>query len=151
MQYQERLDEAEARFNELTAQMADPAVINDSEQYRKVAKAQSELTELVAKYREWKKAHRELIDARAMLERNRSGFAGDGGSWKCAAGAGAASRSNTNSRFCCCPKIRTTRKTLCSRFARARAATRHRCLPAKFSACTRATRKNRAGKWRSLR
>ena len=67
MQYQERLDEAEARFNELTAQMTDPAVINDSELYRKTAKSQSELSELVGKYRAWKKAHRELIDARAML------------------------------------------------------------------------------------
>jgi len=67
MQYQERLDEAEARFNELTAQMTDPAVINDSELYRKTAKSQSELSELVGKYRGWKKAHRELIDARAML------------------------------------------------------------------------------------
>jgi peptide chain release factor 1 len=67
MQYQERLNEAEARFNELTAQMADPAVINDSELYRKTSKAQSELADLVGKYRDWKKAHRELIDARAML------------------------------------------------------------------------------------
>lgn len=67
MQYQERLDEAEARFNELTAQMADPAVINDSELYRKTSKAQSELADLVGKYRDWKKAHRELLDARAML------------------------------------------------------------------------------------
>ena len=31
MQYQARLDEAESRYNELTAQMADPAVINDAE------------------------------------------------------------------------------------------------------------------------
>jgi peptide chain release factor 1 len=67
MQYQERLYEAEARFNELTAQMADPAVINDSELYRKTAKAQSELTDLVGKYRDWKKTNRELNDARAML------------------------------------------------------------------------------------
>jgi peptide chain release factor 1 len=67
MQYIDRLDEAEARYNELTARMADPSVINDAEQYRKTAKAQSELTELVAKYREWKKADQELRDARAML------------------------------------------------------------------------------------
>lgn len=67
MQYKDRLDEAEARFTELTARMADPAVISDADEYRKVTKAQSELTELVAKYREWKKAHRELVDARAML------------------------------------------------------------------------------------
>jgi peptide chain release factor 1 len=67
MQYQQRLEEAEARYNELTVQMADPAVINDSEQYRKIAKAQSELTELVTKFREWKRAAQELRDARAML------------------------------------------------------------------------------------
>jgi peptide chain release factor 1 len=55
MQYKDRLDEAEARFIDLTAQTADPAVINDPDQYRKVAKAHSELTELVGKYREWKR------------------------------------------------------------------------------------------------
>jgi peptide chain release factor 1 len=68
MRYKERLDEAEARFNELTGQMADPAVISDSEQYRKVSKAQSELGEVVAKYREWKRTDQELNDARAMLQ-----------------------------------------------------------------------------------
>ena len=66
MQYQERLEDSEARYNELTAQMADPAVINDPEGYRKIAKAQSELTELVTKYREWKRADQELRDARTM-------------------------------------------------------------------------------------
>ena len=67
MQYIERLNEAEARYNDLTARMADPAVIADAEQYRKTAKAQSELTELVGKYREWKRIDQELRDARAML------------------------------------------------------------------------------------
>src|SRR4051794_21726569 len=67
MQYQDRLNEAEARFSELTDRMADPVVINDSDLYRKTAKAQSELSELVAKYREWKRAVRELEEARAMM------------------------------------------------------------------------------------
>jgi peptide chain release factor 1 len=67
MQYRDRLDEAEARYNELTARMADPSVINDPEQYRKTAKAESELAELVAKYREYQKSEQELKDARAML------------------------------------------------------------------------------------
>jgi peptide chain release factor 1 len=67
MQYLERLDEAEARFVDLTAKMADPAVINDPEVYRKTAKAQSELIELVGKYREWKKTEQELRDAKLML------------------------------------------------------------------------------------
>ncbi|HEY1217140.1 MAG TPA: peptide chain release factor 1 [Bryobacteraceae bacterium] len=68
MQYRNRLEEAESRYNELTAKMADPAVINDAEQYRTTAKAQSELAEQVAKYREWKKTEQELSDARAMLD-----------------------------------------------------------------------------------
>lgn len=67
MQYQDRLEEAEARYSELTVRMADPGVINDAEQYRKIAKAQSELAELTAKYRQWKRIDQELRDARAML------------------------------------------------------------------------------------
>ena len=68
MQYIERLKEAEARSIELTAKMADPMVINDPVEYCKVAKAQSELLELVAKFREWKKADQELTESRLMLE-----------------------------------------------------------------------------------
>ena len=68
MVFKNRLDEAEARYNELTAKMADPDVINDSDQYRKVSKAQSELADQVGKYREWKKTEQELVDARAMLD-----------------------------------------------------------------------------------
>ena len=68
MQYIDRLEEAEARYNELTVKMADPAVISDSEEYRKVSKSQSELTDLVFKFRDWKKAEQELKDARLMLE-----------------------------------------------------------------------------------
>jgi peptide chain release factor 1 len=67
MQYRQKLDDIERRFDELTAQMADPAVINDPAQYRKVAKSHSELTEIVAKYREWKTADRNLTETRQML------------------------------------------------------------------------------------
>src|SRR5689334_21652710 len=67
MQYTDRLEQAEERYNVLTDQMANPVIINDPDQYRKTAKAQSELMELVSKYREWKKAEQELRDARAML------------------------------------------------------------------------------------
>jgi len=67
MPYQQRLDESERRFDELTAQMADPAVINDSALYRKVAKSRNDLEEVVGKYSEWKAVHRNLNQARAML------------------------------------------------------------------------------------
>jgi peptide chain release factor 1 len=68
MQYTEKLDQIEARFEGLTSQMADPAVINDPETYRKTAKAQRDLDEIVAKYREWKKTNSDLSGARIMLE-----------------------------------------------------------------------------------
>ena len=67
MQYSGRLDQIEVRFEELTRQLADPAVTGDGEQYRKAAKGHSELSETVSKYREWKKASIELGQARAML------------------------------------------------------------------------------------
>ncbi len=66
MQYRPKLDEMERRYEELTAQMADASVINDSAQYRKVTKAQSELADIVAKYREWKAVNENLQQARAM-------------------------------------------------------------------------------------
>ncbi len=66
MQYRPKLDEMERRYEEMTAQMADPSVINDSTQYRKVTKARSELDDTVAKYREWKTVNENLQQARAM-------------------------------------------------------------------------------------
>ena len=47
--------------------MADPELISDNERYRKVAKQQSELGDVVAKYREWKKVNADLEGARQML------------------------------------------------------------------------------------
>jgi len=67
MQYRPKLDEMERRYEELTAQMADPSVISDAAQYRKITKAQSELSEIVGKYREWKTAHNNLEEGRGML------------------------------------------------------------------------------------
>src|SRR6185437_9791007 len=67
MEYTQRLDEIERRFDSLTQQMADPAIINDSDTYRKTAKSQSELEEVVARYREYKQVSRNLEEGRSML------------------------------------------------------------------------------------
>ena len=63
-----KLDQLEKRFDELTQQMADPAIISDADQYRKVTKAQTELSDIVSKYREWKKVEDSLSQARPMLQ-----------------------------------------------------------------------------------
>jgi len=67
MQYSDKLDTLEKRFDELSAQMADPAVISDNEQYRKTAKAHRDMEEVVAKYREYKTAAANLAQAQGML------------------------------------------------------------------------------------
>jgi len=67
MEFIQKLDQIEVRFEELTQQLADPAVINDADQYRKAAKAHSELSGIVSKYREWKETSSQLAQARAML------------------------------------------------------------------------------------
>ncbi|MBM3746879.1 MAG: peptide chain release factor 1 [Acidobacteria bacterium] len=68
MEYVRKLDEIEARFEDLTSQLADPAVISDPEQYRQVAKSHREIEEVVAAYRRWKLVRRDLDGARPMLE-----------------------------------------------------------------------------------
>jgi peptide chain release factor 1 len=68
MQFVPKLEQLEKRHEELTKQMADPAIISDADQYRKVAKAQSEISEIVSKFREWKKVDDGLKQARGMLQ-----------------------------------------------------------------------------------
>jgi peptide chain release factor 1 len=48
--------------------LADPALIADATEYRKAAKARSDMAEVVDKYREWKKAASEFDQARGMLQ-----------------------------------------------------------------------------------
>ncbi len=67
MQFLDRLDQAASRFEDLTRQIADPAIIGDGDQYRKAAKARSDLSEIVSKYEEWKRASSEIDQARPML------------------------------------------------------------------------------------
>jgi peptide chain release factor 1 len=68
MQFSQRLNDIEARFDAVTRQMADPAVIADGEAYRKIAKTRSELEEVVAKYQDYKQAKHNYDEARSMVE-----------------------------------------------------------------------------------
>ena len=63
----ERLDQIEARYEELTQTLASPDITNDSAKYQKTAKAHSEITPIVEKYREYKDLTRGIAESRAML------------------------------------------------------------------------------------
>ncbi len=68
MQFSQRLNDIEARFDAVTRQMADPAVIADGDAYRKIAKTRSELEDVVAKYQDYKQAKHNYDEARSMME-----------------------------------------------------------------------------------
>jgi peptide chain release factor 1 len=63
----ERLDQIEARYEELTNALASPEIIGDSAKYQKTAKAHSELTDMVDKYREYKDLKRGIAESKAVL------------------------------------------------------------------------------------
>src|SRR5581483_8090134 len=63
----ERLDQIEAKYEELTRSLASPEIIGDSSKYQKAAKAHSELMPVVEKYREFKDLRRGIDESRAVL------------------------------------------------------------------------------------
>jgi peptide chain release factor 1 len=63
----ERLEQIEARYEELTQALASPEVINDSAKYQKTAKAHSELVPVVEKFREFKDLKRGIEESKALV------------------------------------------------------------------------------------
>jgi peptide chain release factor 1 len=63
----ERLDQIEARYEELTQALASPDIAADSAKYQKTAKAHSEISLVVEKYREFKDLKKGIAESKAML------------------------------------------------------------------------------------
>lgn len=64
----DRVQSLEDRYDRLNELLSDPDVINDTKRLREYSKEQSDLQETVQVYREYKEAHAQHKDARAMLE-----------------------------------------------------------------------------------
>src|SRR3984893_558874 len=63
----ERLDQTEARYDELTNALASPDIVNDSAKYQKTAKAHAETASMVEKYREYKDLTKGIAESKAVL------------------------------------------------------------------------------------
>jgi peptide chain release factor 1 len=63
----EKLNQIEARYDEMTQQISSPEVLADSARYQKLARQHAELGEVVAKYREWKENEQHLAGAKQLL------------------------------------------------------------------------------------
>ncbi|HEV2425026.1 MAG TPA: peptide chain release factor 1 [Terriglobia bacterium] len=67
MNFLDKLAEIEKKYDELTEQLGDPAVLADPALYQKTAKAHSDLSEVVEKYREFKGIEKSLGETRALV------------------------------------------------------------------------------------
>src|ERR1700676_3353149 len=63
----ERLHQIEVRYEELPRALLSPEITNDSAKYQKTARAHSEVSEIVEKYREYKDLKRGIAESKAML------------------------------------------------------------------------------------
>lgn len=63
----QKLEAVEKRYEELNVKIADPEVISNQNEWKKMMKEHSDLTDVVAKYREYKKTKQNIEDAQAML------------------------------------------------------------------------------------
>lgn len=64
----EKLQALEEKYEELNRQMSDPDVLSDPQTYKTLAKAHSDLGEIVGKYREYRQVLSDLDDAEMMAE-----------------------------------------------------------------------------------
>lgn len=66
MDWLDKLEDIEKRFDKLSAEMADPAIMQDQAAYQKAAKASSSLADIVGKYREWRDSKQALDEANEL-------------------------------------------------------------------------------------
>ena len=64
----ENLAEVKVRFEEITRELSDPAVISDQDQYRRLSKEHKGLSPIVLAYDRFRKVERELADQRQIME-----------------------------------------------------------------------------------
>jgi peptide chain release factor 1 len=63
----EKLDQLDARYQEMTHELATPEVISDSARFQKLAKQHADLETIVNKHREFKQIEKDIAGARQMV------------------------------------------------------------------------------------
>ena len=68
MSFFSKLEEIESRYQELESELSSPEVFQDRQKYTELAKAHSDLEEIVSTYREYKKCQKELQENKELIE-----------------------------------------------------------------------------------
>ncbi len=64
----EKLEKIKQRYLEISEMLSDPNIFKDQNRFRKLAKEQSEITEIVKKYDEYEKARHQIAEAEMIIE-----------------------------------------------------------------------------------
>ena len=64
----EKLEAFEKRYDELTTQISDPAIIANNNEWRKLIKEHSSMEDVVVKYKEYKQIENNMNEAKEMME-----------------------------------------------------------------------------------
>ena len=67
MDWQKKLEQTERRYDDLSQQMADPALMRDKSRLQQIGRQVRELEELVEKFRAWKTVQSEIESTNSML------------------------------------------------------------------------------------
>jgi peptide chain release factor 1 len=63
----DRLDQLEARYDDLSHQMSDPTLVNDQKKFQAIAKQHRDMEPTVDKFRQYRKIKEGVAEAKAML------------------------------------------------------------------------------------
>ena len=64
----DKLEELVAKLEEIMKELSDPDVVNDQQRFKKLMKEQSDITPVVEKYNEYKKAKQDEEDSLLILD-----------------------------------------------------------------------------------
>ena len=139
----QKLRDIEARFGEVEASMADPAVVQDQAAYQKLARESKEISPIVERFRSYKDTLQELTKVQEMARAE-----GDPELREMAQEEARSLEAKRDELDAGIPLLLVPKDP---RSAPAPAATRRACSRPRCSACTRASRSRTAGRSTSSR
>ena len=64
----DKLKEVEAKYNDISERLTDPAVISDNDRYKKLMREHKQLTPIIDKFHEYEAAKANFDEAKALLD-----------------------------------------------------------------------------------
>jgi len=142
----EKLDQLDARYQEMTQELSTPEVVTDSTRFQKLAKQHSDLETIVNKHREFKQIEKDLAATHQMVVESDDAEMRHMAQEEEKLLTVRKEQTERELKLLLLPHDPSTTKTLSLKSAPALAATKPASSQATSSACTRVTPNPKAGK-----